>query len=72
MQKAASKKDMMKVWLDGKIINYKDARVPILTHSLQYGSGIFEGIRSYETEEGAAIFRLHEHVERFLRTAKIY
>ncbi|MGC8496184.1 MAG: branched-chain amino acid transaminase [Candidatus Micrarchaeia archaeon] len=67
-----SKYEKLSVWLDGKIVSYKDAKVPILTHSLQYGSGIFEGIRSYETEEGAAIFRLHEHVERFLRTAKIY
>jgi len=61
----------LNVWLDGKIIKYDDAKVPILTHSLQYGSGIFEGIRAYDAE-GAAIFRLSDHIERFMKTAKIY
>lgn len=60
------------VWLDGKLIAESEARVPIMTHSLQYGSGIFEGIRSYETENGSAIFRLDEHVKRFMNTAKTY
>lgn len=72
MQKGSGKKAGMMVWLDGKILKYDDAKVPILTHSLQYGSGIFEGIRSYETEGGAAVFRLRDHVDRFFRTAKIY
>ncbi len=62
----------LKVWLDGEIIEYKDAKVPILTHSLQYGSGIFEGIRAYDTGNGPAIFRLDDHVNRFFRSAKIY
>lgn len=62
----------IKVWLDGNLINQNDAKVPILTHSLQYGSGIFEGIRSYETDKGSAVFRLDDHLARFLRTAKIY
>ena len=61
----------LSVWLDGKIVKYDDAKVPILTHSLQYGSGIFEGIRAYDAE-GAAIFRLPGHIERFMKTAKIY
>ena len=60
------------VWLNGEFVNESAAKVPILTHSLQYGSGIFEGIRAYETSEGPAIFRLKEHVERFINTAKIY
>ena len=62
------------VWLDGKIVDYAEARVPILTHSMQYGSGIFEGIRSYENKSGsgAVIFRLGDHIKRFLNTAKIY
>lgn len=60
------------VWLDGKILGYSEAKVPILTHSLQYGSGIFEGIRSYDTGQSASIFRLQEHVGRFLRSMKIY
>ena len=64
--------DQLKVWLDGEFMPMEEAKVPIMTHSLQYGSGIFEGIRSYETRKGTAIFRLDEHVKRFLRTAKIY
>ncbi len=61
-----------KVWYNGEVIPYSEAKVPVLTHSLQYGTGIFEGIRSYETKDGAAVFRLEDHMRRFLRTAKIY
>lgn len=64
--------DLLKVWLDGDIIGFKDASVPILTHSMQYGSGIFEGIRAYETQNGAAIFRLDDHIRRFINSAKIH
>ncbi|EQD56434.1 Aminotransferase, class IV, partial [mine drainage metagenome] len=64
--------DDRKCWLNGKIIPENEAQVSIMTHSLQYGSGIFEGIRAYETVEGPAIFRLDEHVDRFIKTAKIY
>ncbi len=60
------------VWLDGKIIKSEEANVPILTHSLQYGSGIFEGIRAYKTGSGGAIFRLDDHVRRFFNSARIY
>ncbi len=60
------------VWLDGEIIKSAEANVPILTHSLQYGSGIFEAIRSYKTSRGGAIFRLDDHVKRFFNSAKIY
>jgi Branched-chain amino acid aminotransferase/4-amino-4-deoxychorismate lyase len=59
------------VWLDGRFIDAEKAVVPISTHSLQYGSGIFEGIRAYSTAKGPAVFRLKEHVARFIRTAKI-
>lgn len=62
----------LKAWLDGKLVDYGKAQVPILTHSLQYGSGIFEGIRAYKTEKGTAIFRLGDHVNRFFDSAKIY
>ena len=62
----------MSVWLEGKIIDSDKATVPILTHSLQYGSGIFEGIRVYETSKGVAIFRLGDHIRRFLNSAKVY
>lgn len=60
------------VWYNGTLIPYKDAKVPVLTHSLQYGSGIFEGIRSYPSQTGSNVFRLREHMKRFLKTAKIY
>lgn len=59
-------------WLNGQFVEESKAKVPILTHSLQYGSGIFEGIRAYETPNGPSIFRLREHIIRFLNTAKIY
>ncbi|MCL4346180.1 MAG: branched-chain amino acid transaminase [Candidatus Thermoplasmatota archaeon] len=59
-------------WLNGQFVDESKARVPILTHSLQYGSGIFEGIRAYETPSGSSIFRLRDHMVRFLNTAKIY
>ncbi len=60
------------VWLDGKFVKYDQARVPLLTHSLQYGSGVFEGIRCYNTAKGPAIFRLHDHTLRLFDSAKIY
>lgn len=60
------------VWFDGKFIAFEDAKVHILTHSMQYGSGIFEGLRAYRAKDGTAIFRVRDHVKRFLNTAKIY
>ena len=69
---AGKKPQAGKVWLDGKIVDYEKAKVPILTHSMQYGSGIFEGMRAYQTAEGTAIFRLPDHMKRFMDTAKIY
>lgn len=60
------------IWLDGRFIRWEDAKVHLLTHSLQYGSGIFEGIRCYSTKNGPAIFRLHEHITRFMESMKIY
>ena len=55
-----------KIWLDGSFVDWDDANVHILTHTLHYGLGIFEGIRCYECEDGrSAVFRLPEHVERF-------
>ncbi len=63
----------LKVWMDGEIKNYEDCKVPILTHSLQYGTGIFEGIRSYVSENNESyIFRLEDHVKRFLNSMAIY
>lgn len=61
-----------KVWKDGKLINWDDARVHVMTHAIHYGSSVFEGIRAYETDRGPAIFRLTEHMQRILNSAKIY
>ena len=60
------------IWLNGKFTDFGNAKVHILTHSLQYGSGIFEGIRAYQSGSRAAVFRLGDHVKRFINTAKIY
>ena len=60
------------VWHDGQFINWNDARVHVMSHVLHYGSSIFEGIRCYATKQGPAIFRLKEHMQRFLNSAKIY
>jgi branched-chain amino acid aminotransferase len=60
------------VWHDGEFINWDDARVHVMSHVLHYGSSIFEGIRCYATKRGPAIFRLREHMQRFLNSAKIY
>lgn len=60
------------MWLDGKLIAFEEARVHVLTHSVQYGSGIFEGIRIYQIGGSAGIFRLDAHLKRFLNSAKIY
>jgi len=61
-----------KVWKNGEFINWDDARVHIMTHAINYGSSVFEGIRCYNTERGSAIFRLTEHMQRLLNSAKIY
>src|SRR6267143_4714195 len=60
------------VWHDGKFIKWNDARVHVMSHVLHYGSSIFEGIRCYATKRGPAVFRLREHMKRFLNSAKIY
>ncbi|OFW67219.1 MAG: branched-chain-amino-acid transaminase, partial [Actinobacteria bacterium RBG_19FT_COMBO_54_7] len=61
-----------KIWMDGELVDWKEAKVHILTHSLHYGSGVFEGIRAYETPKGAAVFRLTDHMKRLFRSAHIY
>ncbi|MEM3791461.1 MAG: branched-chain amino acid transaminase [Candidatus Micrarchaeaceae archaeon] len=63
---------MQYVWFDGKFVEFSKAKVHILTHSLQYGSGLFEGIRGYEAGGKTAIFRLSDHLERFVNSIKIY
>jgi branched-chain amino acid aminotransferase len=60
-----------KIWMDGELVDWDKAQVHVLTHALHYGSGVFEGIRCYETPDGPAVFRLTEHMERFERSAKM-
>ena len=59
------------IWMDGKMVPWRDAQVHVLTHTLHYGVGAFEGIRAYQTERGTAIFRLAEHTKRLFETAHI-
>jgi branched-chain amino acid aminotransferase len=59
------------IWMDGELVPWADAKVHVLTHALHYGSGVFEGIRCYETENGPAVFRLIEHMQRFERSARM-
>jgi len=59
------------IWMDGEFVNWDDAKVHILTHTLHYGNGVFEGTRAYKTEKGLAIFRLRDHTKRLLNSAKI-
>ncbi len=59
------------IWMDGKLVAWDDAKVHILTHTLHYGNGVFEGTRAYMTENGLAIFKLREHTKRLLNSAKI-
>ncbi|HEX9377644.1 MAG TPA: branched-chain amino acid transaminase [Actinomycetota bacterium] len=60
------------VWVDGELVDWDEARIPILTHALHYGTGVFEGIRAYDTRHGTAVFRLPEHVRRLFRSAHLY
>lgn len=60
------------IWLNGEFVPWKEARVHVLTHALHYGSGVFEGIRAYATSKGTAVFRLTDHLERLVQSAKIY
>ena len=59
------------IWFDGKLVPWRDATVHVLTHTLHYGMGVFEGIRAYKTDKGTAVFRLKEHTRRLLGSAKI-
>jgi len=59
------------IWFDGEMVQWRDAQVHVLTHTLHYGMGVFEGVRAYKTDQGAAIFRLKEHTDRLFNSAKI-
>jgi len=60
-----------KIWMDGQLVDWRDAKIHVLTHTLHYGCGVFEGVRAYNTANGTAIFRLEEHTQRLLNSAKI-
>ncbi len=60
-----------KIWMDGQMVDWRDAKIHVLTHTLHYGCGVFEGVRAYNTVHGTAIFRLEDHTQRLLNSAKI-
>ncbi|RRS06386.1 branched-chain amino acid transaminase [Aquabacterium soli] len=60
-----------KIWMDGELVEWRDAKIHVLTHTLHYGCGAFEGVRAYKTAQGTAIFRLQEHTKRLFNSAKI-
>ena len=60
-----------KIWMDGTLVDWRDAKIHVLTHTLHYGCGAFEGVRAYDTVQGTAIFRLKEHTQRLFDSAKI-
>lgn len=60
------------IWMDGELVPWRDAKIHVLTHSLHYGMAVFEGVRCYETQTGSAIFRLQDHTQRLLNSAKIF
>ena len=61
-----------KIWIDGNMVDWKDANIHVLSHVVHYGTSVFEGIRAYKNEKGVAVFRLKEHVQRLFDSAKIY
>ncbi len=61
-----------KIWMDGKLTDWRNAKIHVLTHSLHYGMSVFEGVRAYKTDKGTVIFRLVEHTKRLLNSAKIF
>jgi branched-chain amino acid aminotransferase len=61
-----------KIWMDGELVAWEDAKIHVLTHTLHYGCGVFEGIRAYETSRGPAVFRLDDHIDRLFNSAAIY
>ena len=59
------------IWYDGEFVPWREANTHVLTHTLHYGAGVFEGVRAYQANEGTAIFRLHDHTKRLFNSAKI-
>ncbi len=61
-----------KIWMDGELVDWDDAKIHVLTHTLHYGCGVFEGIRAYDAKKGTAVFRLTDHIKRLFDSAKIF
>ncbi|RUA07448.1 MAG: branched chain amino acid aminotransferase, partial [Fusobacteria bacterium] len=61
-----------KIWMNGELIDHDNAKLHVLSHAMHYGSSFFEGIRAYKTDEGLAIFRLDEHIDRLYNSCKMY
>jgi branched-chain amino acid aminotransferase len=61
-----------KIWMDGRLVDWDDANVHVLTHTMHYGSGVFEGVRAYPTQRGVAVFRLRDHVRRLFTSAAVF
>jgi len=59
------------IWLDGEMVDWREAKTHVLTHTLHYGMGVFEGVRAYDTDQGTCIFRLEDHTQRLINSAKI-
>lgn len=64
--------EVEKIWMNGELVPWGEAKVHVLTHALHYGSGVFEGIRCYSTPKGPAVFRLRDHLKRLMRSSKLY
>jgi branched-chain amino acid aminotransferase len=64
-------RELDKIWMNGELVDWADAKIHVGSHGLHYGSGVFEGIRCYETERGPAVFRLRDHLERLENSAKV-
>lgn len=64
--------ESLKIWMNGKFVDWREAKIHVLSHVVHYGSSLFEGLRCYNTRKGAAIFRLHEHTKRLFNSCKIY
>ena len=64
--------EVEKIWMDGELVPWHEAKIHVLSHAIHYGSGVFEGIRAYETSRGAAVWHLDEHLKRLYRSAKLF
>jgi branched-chain amino acid aminotransferase len=59
------------IWMNGELVAWEDAKVHVLTHGLHYGTGVFEGVRCYDTEIGPAVFRNRDHIDRLFKSAEL-